>query len=466
MKPILRLVGALCALAFFTNPVQAAPSSAGQSGVQLTVELRDGSRVVGKSLEDTLSLHSAALGDMKLPWAGVRSIEYAGTNAATARLTTTNGDGFAIQFAADTLRMETGFGQTELPVRLIRSVKVAPPAKPSAAAGSDTARLTIELRDGSHVVGKSLEDGLSFHTSAMGDLKLTWAGIRSIEYAGTNTEMARLTATNGDVYEVQFAISSLGVETSFGKTELPVKLIRSVKVSMVVQPGQMPSGLVARWTGDGNAQDSAGHFDGHVSGGLRYVPGPAGHAFEFNGGGARVDFGATAGNFGTNDFTVAFWMKTDSRIRHGAFLAKRASCDAMGSYWDIQTGSGVNPPNPPAGFLVFGFGAGGNRPTYPLLSLHPVNDGQWHHVAWVRQSTASGSILGQVYLDGALDNSISYPETVDISNQTPLVLGHDVCECCDGTQPYSGAAAELQLFSQALSADEVITLYQSGKSGN
>ena len=228
--PILRLFGALCAMVFCCNPAQAAPGSTNQSGVQLTIELRDGSRLVGKSLDDTLSFHSATLGDMKIPWSGIRSIEYAGGNGAEARLTATNGDGFAIQLAAETLRVEAGFGQIELPVKQIRSVKVTPRAKPNAAAGSDTAQLTIELRDGSHVIGRSLVDTVDFHSPAMGDLKLAWAGIRSIEYAGNNSEVARLTAANGDVYEVQFAVSSLGVETSFGKTELPVKLIRSITV--------------------------------------------------------------------------------------------------------------------------------------------------------------------------------------------------------------------------------------------
>jgi hypothetical protein len=213
--------------ALMAHCAQAQPAPTGESGFQLTIELRDGSRLVGKSLEDTLSFHSAALGDLKLTWAGIRSIEYAGTNTAMARLTATNGDEFTIQFAGEALRVETGFGKTELPLKLIRSVKVAP----SAAAGTDTARLTIELRDGSQVVGKGLDETLGFHSPAMGDLKLTWAGIRSIEYEATNADMARLTATNGDVYEVQFAAPSVRVETSFGKSELPVKLIRSVKVS-------------------------------------------------------------------------------------------------------------------------------------------------------------------------------------------------------------------------------------------
>ena len=51
--------------------------------------------------------------------------------------------------------------------------------------------------------------------------------------------MARLTAANGDVYEVQLAAPSVPVETSFGKTELPVKLIRSVKVVTGGAPGQL-----------------------------------------------------------------------------------------------------------------------------------------------------------------------------------------------------------------------------------
>ena len=168
------LMGLLCA--------QAAPTGTSNSGFQLTIELRDGSRVVGKTLEDTLSFHSAALGDMKLSWAGIRSIEYA-ADTGTARLTATNGDGFTIQLVADTLRVETGFGKTDLPVKLIRSIKVTLLATPNiqaASANESGSRLTIELRDGSHVVGKGLDDTLIFHSTAMGDLKLTWAGIRSL----------------------------------------------------------------------------------------------------------------------------------------------------------------------------------------------------------------------------------------------------------------------------------------------
>jgi len=327
--------------------------------------------------------------------------------------------------------------------------------------GQSGVQMIIDLRDGSRLVGKSLEDTLSFHSAVLGDLRLSWAGIRSIEYAGANTGTARLTATNGDVFAIQIAAEALRVETGFGQTELPVELIRSVKVSAVGNAGQWPSGLVARWTGDGNAQDSAGHVDGQVSGGLRYVPGPTGQAFQFNGGAAQVDFGNSAGNFGTNDFTVACWMKTDSSARIEAFLGKRATCDGAFSFWEVRIG----PVECPPGTLGFWVAAGGNRPSYCLPSSHPMNDGQWHHIAWVRQSTSSGSIRYLIYVDGALDNSKASPEAVNLSNQAPLVMGQSVCQCCDGTRPYSGAAAELQIFSQALSAEAILTIYVEGKAG-
>jgi len=227
------LRGALCALAFSSYHLQAAPTDADDSAVRLDIELQDDSRLVGKSPDDMLTFHSTVMGDMKLPWTGIRSIENP-RGANTLQLMEFNGDLIAVQFPANVLHLETEFGPTDLPVKLIRSVKVTIPPRRKPAPGSASAnqtgwRLSIELRDGAHVIANGLADTMTFHSFAMGDLKLTWDGIRSIEYAETNTDTARLTVTNGDIYEVQFAVPSLGLETSFGKTELPVKLIRSVK---------------------------------------------------------------------------------------------------------------------------------------------------------------------------------------------------------------------------------------------
>jgi hypothetical protein len=307
MNKIICLI-TLCAVTALCG-ASAAPATS-DSGYQLTIELRDGSRVVGKTVEDTLSFHSGALGDMKLSWSGIRAIEYA-ADSGTARLTATNGDGFSVQFTADTMAVETGFGKTELPVKLIRSIKVTPPKLnvPTApvAAAETGSRLTIELRDGSHVVGKGLDDTLGFHSTAMGDLTLNWAGIRSIEYATADTDTARLTATNGDVYEVQFTAPAVRVETSFGKNELPVKLIRSIKVSAMTPAA---SGLVGSWSGEGDGKDSAGGNDATLTD-VSFADGKVGRAFSLNGTSSGIKVPASAAlDVGTGDgFTVMAWIK-------------------------------------------------------------------------------------------------------------------------------------------------------------
>ena len=443
-----RLVGALCASVIFIHQAQAAAVSTNESGVQLTIELRDGSHVVGKSQENTLSFHSAALGDMNLPWAGIRSIEYAGTNTSAARLTATNGDVFAVTLAAESLRVETGFGQTELPVKLLRSVKVAPPATAAAAAGTGTAQLAIELRDGSHVVGKGLDDTLSFHSSAMGDLKLSWAGIRSMEYAGTNTEMARLTATNGDVYEVQFEAPAVRVETSFGKSELPVKLIRGIKILAM---GNVTQGLVGWWKlddGSGTvAKDSSSNpHDGTLVHGPAWtkIPGRDDTCLEFNGANQYVSLGnILQGSYA--ELSIACWVKHSSSGWED--IVERGN-------WDSPDGIGLTMHYQGA-TAVFGFYPNFNN----VSSKSNVQDSQWHHVVGTLSKSNSG-YLYSIYVDGKLENTNTGTMGLAATSK-----GWAIGARYDGTYGYRGLVEDVRIYDRALSPSEVQAIYEERNHG-
>ncbi|HXR06302.1 MAG TPA: LamG domain-containing protein [Candidatus Acidoferrum sp.] len=225
------------------------------------------------------------------------------------------------------------------------------------------------------------------------------------------------------------------------------------------------NGLVHRWTGDGNAKDVAAHDDGKVSGGLRYENSDTGQAFAFNGKDAQINFGASAGNFGSGDFTIAYWMKTRSTSLTEAFLEKRDACNS-GHFFGIRLGSPI-----PANGLPVRIGQPGLEIDEGPANTHvsfmasgPFNDGRWHHFAWMRQSTSAGSITYLLYVDGLLDSTMAVPGAADTSNHSPLVMGVSVCQCCDGTTPFSGAAKDLQLFSHALSDDEVSSMYKAGVS--
>ncbi len=234
-------------------------------------------------------------------------------------------------------------------------------------------------------------------------------------------------------------------------------------------------GLVDWWRFDGDLNDSIGVNNGTLSGDpVGYVPGVVGQAIQFPGTtnslhGAMIDFGSTTGAFGTNDFTIDFWIKTSSTKLEEAFLSTRASCDGASTFWQIQIGSGVAPPHgtpvQTPGYIGFILGPGGGQATDDLVTSRALNDGNWHHVAWVRKTASSGISTSLEYLDGTLDNTREFPTVVNLVNHADLTMSYNVCECCDGTVPFSGAADELDFWNRALTDVEIAAIYQAGTNG-
>src|ERR1035438_7652131 len=74
-------------------------------------------------------------------------------------------------------------------------------AAPSATNSPAELRLTVELQDGSRVVGKGGDENLLFKSDVLGEMKLPLAKIRSIE-CQPRTNSIKLTAANGDTLAV------------------------------------------------------------------------------------------------------------------------------------------------------------------------------------------------------------------------------------------------------------------------
>ena len=87
-------------------------------------------------------------------------------------------------------------------------------------------------------------------------------------------------------------------------------LLDNVSVAPVIECVQPPGGLVSWWKGEGDGNDAAGTNSSTLMSGITFPDGKVGQAFNFNGVDSQVRFGNTVGNFGTNDFTIDFWIRT------------------------------------------------------------------------------------------------------------------------------------------------------------
>ena len=116
-------------------------------------------------------------------------------------------------------------------------------------------------------------------------------------------------------------------------------------------------------------------------------------------------------NPGTGDFSVDFWMKTSAQATNsvgGNILGKRPVCSG-GSFWDLRLGgAGAADGLIKVEMLEV---AGVNSSAY--FGTVKVNDGQWRHIAVVREGPTS-----RLYIDGVLDNSNTRDSPANISNET------------------------------------------------
>lgn len=183
------------------------------------------------------------------------------------------------------------------------------------------------------------------------------------------------------------------------------------------------------WTGEDHARDVAGDAPGTAVGGLAYGDGPAGRAFFFDGAGAALRFGPTVGNFETNDFSIEFLARSNTR-GHAPFLAKREVCN-WGNFLDIEDDAVTLVEDQfQKNWADVPFG-------------HSLNDGDWHHVALTRKGPRIS-----LYLDGSPVFNRVFPFITRISNSVDFVAGASPCPPHTGVSPLRGAMDEIKVYNR------------------
>ncbi len=213
-----------------------------------------------------------------------------------------------------------------------------------------------------------------------------------------------------------------------------------------------PANMVGWWTGDGNAKDLAGPNNGKLINGATFAAGYVGKAFALNGT-QYVDIKkATPIYVSAGDFTVDTWVSfsaisgadqsiVDKMANGGVNIdGWRLLLQANDLFW-FCLGNGANGCN---------FGA----PT-TVMSTTTATAGNWYFVA----ATKTSSTIS-IYINGNLENTTGLGPFTD-SNSSDLFFGHSNGYSAN----LSGLVDEVELFNRALSADEIMAIYNAGHTG-
>jgi len=214
------------------------------------------------------------------------------------------------------------------------------------------------------------------------------------------------------------------------------------------------AGLMAYYAFEGNANDSSGNgLDGAIIAGQLASSGSlgTGSAVELNLAG-HVDLGNPAAlDFGTDNWTVTAWFKTEMSgtgdANKGTIYGKGGDSGGGHRYALImsETNEGVLT-------LV----TDDDATKHVVDSSSVTNDNQWHFVAGQREGNAI-----RIFIDGQLEGTATAAEGYDLSGTTQhnAYIG---AITNNGTgslyKQYGGLIDEVKVFGRALSVEEILWL--------
>jgi hypothetical protein len=222
-------------------------------------------------------------------------------------------------------------------------------------------------------------------------------------------------------------------------------------VNSVVNCSDTPSGLVSWWRGEGNATDSAGHYDGMFVNNTVFASGKVGQAFSFNGIDNLVAIpDSDEWTLGANDFTLDMWVNFNNIQTRTAFIGHDEGGGSTNKwiFWYDELGND-NSPEPALRFHI----NPSNGLRDPIFAEWTPNVGQWYHVAITRNSSTYA-----LYIDGA--QVATSVHTGEITNAAaPLTIG-----ASEGFF-FNGLIDEVHFFSRGLSSSEIQKIFSAGSSG-
>jgi hypothetical protein len=221
-----------------------------------------------------------------------------------------------------------------------------------------------------------------------------------------------------------------------------------------VSPGPpLPAGLVGRWAGEGNANDSAGTNNGVLEGNVTFAPGMVGQAFDFDGVDSYVEVPDAPALRLTDALSIEFWAKRQ-RLDKVEYIIEKGG-DWTGGQCNYEVALHDSRGDYCLYLLYNGGLQGGGR----------IADYNWHHCA---VTAANGSSDVGIYIDGVRQPITFTTGSLNVNlypSERALHIGAQV-------DPYSGwyyysktYVDELAVYDRGLTPAEIRASYAAGSAG-
>lgn len=205
----------------------------------------------------------------------------------------------------------------------------------------------------------------------------------------------------------------------------------------------VPTDALGYWPLDATsgtvAVDASGDGDnGTVSNATWNPAGKINGCLNFNGANSYVQIN----NIISNDFSIAFWVKTTQTAGTGPWYKGAGLVDGDAPFTNNDFGTALV-----GGQLGFGVG----NPDTTILSTTPINDGGWHYCVATR--TKATGLMG-LYVDGSLQTTgIGNSNTLNASAR--LRFG----QIASGGGYFNGSLDDVMIYNRALGNNEITALY-------
>jgi hypothetical protein len=206
-------------------------------------------------------------------------------------------------------------------------------------------------------------------------------------------------------------------------------------------PVALPANLVSWWTGDVDGTDRAGSNNGTLSGGVGIVPGEVANAYSFDT--TNYVSANTAGvPTGNADRTLEMWVYINAFGSGETFFAGYGAFGTSNEAYLLTAKTSHR----------LAFSQWGQSDNGPVLL-----NGEWYHIAVTNVGNA-----WTLYLNGLAVDSGSY--TISTPANTQFYIGR-IPGATSDTRKLNGMVDEVSVYDRALSASEILDIFNAGSHG-